>query len=210
MSSFRPHIGTDESGKGDYFGPLVVAAVYLEEKSLASLISAGIKDSKRLSDKRNTQLAEIIRQNCIHSIVALGPERYNTLYAKIRNLNRLLAWAHARAIENVLEQEEVDLAISDKFGSQDYVKGALLKKGKAIELVEKHHAESDPAVACASIVARAEFLSRLAGLSAKYKAELPKGASELVVQAGSRFKATHGMERLGQVAKLHFKTTKKL
>ena len=126
------------------------------------------------------------------------------------NLNRLLAWAHARAIENILEQEEAALAVSDKFGNRDYVRGALLKKGRDIELIEKHHAEEDAAVACASVLARSEFLRRLAKLAATYRAELPKGAAEQVSIAAARFKAEHGRERLAKVAKLHFKITKRL
>ncbi len=210
MSDYRPHIGTDESGKGDYFGPLVVAGVYLEEKDLPDLLAAGVKDSKRLTDKRNLELARVISCRCRHSVVAIGPEKYNQLYSKMRNLNLLLAWGHARAIENILEEEEIGLVVSDKFGNRDYVRGAMLKKGRAIELIEKHHAEEDPAVACASILARSEFLRRLKQLAAQYKFDLPKGAAAQVSLAAARFKAEQGMERLAKVAKLHFKITKRL
>ncbi len=210
MPKYKPHIGTDESGKGDYFGPLVVAAVYLEKKQLDQLISAGVKDSKRLTDNRNIELARLITSLCPHSIIAIGPEKYNELYAKMRNLNHLLAWGHIKAIENVLEQEKAKLVVSDKFGRRDYVTEALRENDETIQVEERHKAEDDPAVACASVLARGEFLRRLAELSTQFKAELPKGASEKVVQAASRFKTKHGPERLAQVAKLHFKITKKI
>src|SRR4029077_1213327 len=93
-------IGTDEAGKGDFFGPLVVAGVYATEATAILLRQIGVRDSKTLSDKRIAEIGVEIRQTCPVNVVAIGPDRYNEMYAKIRNLNRLLAWAHARVIEN--------------------------------------------------------------------------------------------------------------
>jgi translation initiation factor 2B subunit (eIF-2B alpha/beta/delta family) len=123
-------IGTDESGKGDYFGPLVVAAVWADQEIEEKLLGWSVRDSKKITDKRATDLAAHIIVEIPHALVAIGPEKYNELYGKIRNLNRLLAWAHARAIENLLEQVSCDTVIADKFGDEKYIKNALLNRGR--------------------------------------------------------------------------------
>lgn len=201
-------IGTDESGKGDFFGPLVVAAFFLPEGQDEVLRELGVKDSKRTSDGRCLEIAGTLRRAYpYHSVVAIGPEKYNELWAKLRNLNRLLAWGHARAIENILERVPAGKAVTDQFGDEKFVRQALLKKGKDIELVQMPRAEEDLAVAAASILARAEFLSRLRGLSREFGVELPKGASEQVEAAAVRLVKDKGPDVLEKVAKTHFKTT---
>jgi ribonuclease HIII len=203
----RSRIGIDESGKGDYFGPLVVAAVHVTPEIEPDLKLMEVRDSKKISDGRVLEIARDLRQVCKHSIVAIGPQRYNELYAKIGNLNRLLAWGHARALENLLAQADCGLAISDQFGDERYILNALLEKGKRIQLVQRTKAEDDLAVAAASILARAEFLLRLKRLSEEVGTALPKGASNVELAARMVVKK-HGKDRLGTVAKLHFKTTK--
>jgi ribonuclease HIII len=203
----RERIGIDESGKGDYFGPLVIAAVLVTPASEPDLKLMQVRDSKRISDGRILEMAPDIRQVCTHSVVAIGPQRYNDLYAKIRNLNRLLAWGHARALENILARTECGLAISDQFGDERFIVNALLEKGKRIRLVQRPKAEDDLAVAAASILARAEFLMRLGRLSDEVGTTLPKGASAAVELAARMVIKKHGRERLATVAKLHFKTT---
>lgn len=199
------HIGVDESGKGDYFGPLVIAACYVDDWHLAEL--EGVKDSKKLTDQVAIRLAETIRKTCPYSIVAIGPAKYNELYSRHKNLNKLLSWGHAQAIENVLEKQASALAISDQFGDPSYIRWLLEKKGQKIELRSLVRAESDIAVAAASILARAEFLRRLKQLSEQFGVTLPKGASQAVIEAGKAFVRKHGEGELGNVAKLHFKTT---
>src|SRR5579863_2604036 len=156
------HIGVDESGKGDYFGPLVVAACYVGPEHLAEL--EGVKDSKKLTDNMALKLADQIKRYCPHNVIAIGPSKYNELYEKFRNLNRLLAWGHARAIENVLEQQPADRVISDQFADPAGLKRSLFEKGRTVELRSMVRAEADIAVAAASVLARAEFLNRLARL----------------------------------------------
>jgi len=203
-------IGIDESGKGDYFGPLVIAAVFVTPALEQDLALMQVRDSKKISDGRILELAPDIRLLCPHSLVAIGPQRYNELYAKIKNLNRLLAWGHARALENLLQQVECDLAIADQFGDERLILNALQVKGKQIRLVQRTKAESDLAVAAASILARAEFLQRLDRLSQELNTTLPKGASPAVELAGRMVVKKYGRDRLGTVAKLHFKTTKQV
>ena len=203
-------IGIDESGMGDYFGPLVIAAVFVTPALEQDLALMQVRDSKKISDGRILELAPDIRLLCPHSLVAIGPQRYNELYAKIKNLNRLLAWGHARALENLLQQVECDLAIADQFGDERLILNALQVKGKQIRLVQRTKAESDLAVAAASILARAEFLQRLDRLSQELNTTLPKGASPAVELAGRMVVKKYGRDRLGTVAKLHFKTTKQV
>jgi ribonuclease HIII len=201
-------IGVDESGKGDYFGPLVIAACYVGPEHLAEL--DGVKDSKKLTDALALKLSLTIKRVCPHALVVIGPAKYNELYAKIANLNRLLAWGHARAIEDILGKVECDHVISDQFADPSGLKRALMEKGRTVRLESRVRAEADIAVAAASVLARAEFLRRLKGLADQWETELPKGAGANVDQAARVFVANKGRENLPQVAKMHFKTTQKL
>jgi ribonuclease HIII len=200
-------IGIDESGKGDYFGPLVIAGVYVSPDQEDMLRQLGVRDSKAVSDKKAAELARQIRELCPFTIVAIGPERYNSLHTSFKNLNKLLAWGHARTIENLLEKVSCERVVADQFGDERFLNSALMAKGRTIMLIQKPRAEEEVAVAAASIIARAEFLRRLQELSTRFGVALPKGASDLVITAGKKFVKRHGAEALGQVAKLHFRTT---
>ncbi len=206
----KGHIGTDESGKGDYFGPLVVAGVFILDEQQKVLAELGVKDSKRFSDNRVREFANLIKKGYKHSLVAIGPEKYNELYSKLRNLNRILAWAHSRAIENILEHVHCALAVTDQFGDEAYVLNALMKKGRNIELIQRPKAEEDLAVAAASILARAEFLKRLYFLSQDVGIDLPKGSPPFVVETGVKLVKMHEVQILDRVAKKHFKVTKRI
>lgn len=213
MTTDRPfksieRIGIDESGKGDYFGPLVIAAVFVDATTHGELKLMEVRDSKKISDGRILEMAPDIKTICPHSIIAIGPQKYNELYAKIKNLNRLLAWGHAKALENLLERGVTcERAISDQFGDERLILNVLQEKGRKIVLEQRPKAESDLAVAAASILARAEFLLRLKRLSNEVGTTLPKGASPAVELAAKMIIKKHGRDRLGTVAKLHFKTT---
>jgi ribonuclease HIII len=206
----KGHIGTDESGKGDYFGPLVVAGVFILDEQQKVLSELGVKDSKRFSDNRVREFADLIKKGYKHSLVVIGPEKYNELYLKLRNLNRILAWAHSRAIENLLEEVHCTQAVTDQFGDKVYVLNALMKKGRNIELIQRPKAEEDLAVAAASILARAEFLKRLYFLSQDVGIDLPKGSPPFAVEAGIKAVKAHGIQILDKVAKKHFKVTKRI
>ena len=201
-------IGIDESGKGDYFGPLVIAAVHVTPRLEEDLLALNVRDSKKIADSVIRKLEVDIKTLCRHSVIAIGPERYNELYGKIRNLNRLLAWGHAKALETLLEQVPCERAIADQFGDERLILNALQEKGRQITLEQRHKGEDDIAVAAASIVARAEFVRRLERLAAHWGMPLPKGASQAVEDAAKALVRKHGQEGLAKVAKLHFKTTK--
>ncbi|MBM3848027.1 MAG: ribonuclease HIII, partial [Verrucomicrobia bacterium] len=211
-----PRFGVDESGKGDFFGPMCVAGVYLNASIVPIWTKAGVRDSKSVgSDKGIAQLAELIQETpgCVWTVVPIGNEAYNRLYRTMKSVNSILAWGHARVIENLMLQKHrmnppPVRAISDQFAAtQQVVANAMMSLGRELELVQRHKAESDLAVAAASILARNEFVTRLARLSKDCGISLPKGASSAVEAAAKEYVARHGAEALGKVAKLHFRTS---
>ena len=210
LHRFKRRIGSDESGKGDYFGPLVVAAVLLPDADTERLlVERGVRDSKLVPDAEAELLGSLIAARCPHEVVVLHPPRYNELHQKTGNLNKILAWAHARAIEDLLARHpDVDTVTVDQFAKGPRLQDALFERGRAAVVREAPRAESeDAAVAAASILARAEFLRELAALRQRHGIRLPKGAGPPVVDAGRAFVRRHGRSALSEVAKVHFATT---
>ena len=206
-----PHMGVDESGKGDFFGPLVIAAAYVDETIAKDLKALNVRDSKTITtDKAAQDLAKKIRARLGDKfvVVSIGPTAYNRLYATMGSVNRILAWGHARAIENLLEKVPTcPRALSDQFGPEQQIQRALQQKGRQIKLEQRHKAESDIAVAAASILARSGFLTAMDKLGEKYGVKLPKGASDKVKQVAGEIAKKHGGAAFLEVAKCHFKTT---
>lgn len=202
-------IGIDEAGKGDYFGPLVVAAARVERDQLGWLAELGVADSKALTDKRAKALAPLLEEALPIEQVILLPPKYNELYGEIGNLNVMLGWAHAAAAEKVLERADAELILSDQFSKSNHVKRQLKTIGRTKRFTQRTKAESDPAVAAASVVARATFLRCLERLGRDAGFTLPKGASSPVLQAAKRWVRERGPDSLVSVAKLHFRTTEK-
>ncbi|HEY1716845.1 MAG TPA: ribonuclease HIII [Verrucomicrobiae bacterium] len=210
-----PRIGVDESGKGDFFGPLSIAGVYVNAKVIAAWKELGIRDSKNISsDKKISELAEKIRTTpgCVVDSVVIGNEAYNRLYTKMKSVNTLLAWGHARVIENLLgKRYQMNpppvKAISDQFAaSKSVIEKALMAQGKGLQLVQRHKAEEDIAVAAASILARDEFVKGLAKLEKQFEMKLPKGASAAVDAAAKKIVEERGAGDLAKISKLHFRT----
>lgn len=208
---FAPHFGIDESGKGDYFGPLVIAGAYTDAPVARALKAAGVMDSKRISSaKRIRELAATIREipGIATSVVAIGPERYNQMFRSFGNLNRLLAWGHAKVIENLAAQRpQCPRALSDQFARPEVLARALNQQGVDIQLDQRTKGESDVAVAAASILARERFIDWIDKTSSAGGVTLPLGASAAVIDAAREIVSRHGPEALSKVAKLHFKTT---
>ena len=209
-----PHFGVDESGKGDYFGPLVVAGVYTDERCAAELVRIGCRDSKAISDdKKIHAIAEKIKKTAgvVYEVICIGPRRYNELYEEIGNLNRLLAWAHARVIAALHEKmPSCPRALSDQFANEWVLKRALGQRRIPVQLEQRTKAESDVAVAAASILARDRFVQWMQKTAAASNCPMPLGCGPHVTRAAQHFVATHGHDRLPDVAKLHFKVTQKL
>ncbi|PYJ59133.1 MAG: ribonuclease HIII [Verrucomicrobia bacterium] len=209
-----PRLGVDESGKGDFFGPLCVAGVYVNESVVKAWENSGVRDSKDISsDSKIAELTKLIRDTpgCVTSVVPIGNEAYNRLYRRMKSVNAILAWGHSRAIENLMGQKHrmnppPVRAISDQFAADKAtVANALMSLGRDIELIQRHKAEADLAVAAASILARHEFVTRLAALEKQFGMKFPKGASGAVDEAAREFVARHGTEGLANVAKMHFR-----
>jgi len=203
----RPHIGLDEAGKGDFFGPLCIAAVYADADHIQKLLEAGVKDSKQISDAPILKLADKIRKLVPYTVIRLFPQKYNDLHAKFKNLNRLLAWAHTAALADMIKKTGCKLAIIDQFADKHVMENALLQKKLDVQLEQRTKGEEDLVVAAASILARAAFLEGLESLSKEHDFPLPKGASSLVIEAGKKLVAKLGRDVLEKVAKTHFKTT---
>ena len=209
---FAPHFGIDESGKGDFFGPLVIAGAYVDRGIAHSWRDAGIQDSKAISsDARIRALADVIRQTpgATQNVVVIGPGRYNVLYKKFGNLNRLLAWGHARVIENLLESRaDCPRALSDQFANPSLLRRALLERGRGIQLEQRTKAESDPAVAAASVLAREGFINWLERHGREFGVKLPRGASAEVKRIAKELVAKHSASVLERLCKVHFKTAR--
>jgi ribonuclease HIII len=205
-------IGTDESGKGDYFGPLVVAGVFLNPDLENNLSSIGVKDSKINTDDQNIRMADRIKISLgpkHYYVLQIRPDKYNQLYAKLKNLNHILAWAHSRALENLLTRVECSFAIVDQFAYEETILKALSSKGKQIEIFQTAKAERDMAVAAASILARESFLNGLEELGQKIGVKLLKGASSFVDTQIKEIYDTLGPKTLASVGKTHFKNSQK-
>lgn len=197
-------IGGDESGKGDFFGPLCVAAVFADSEAIEALAKLGVRDSKALTDKKIGALCEKIRSLCTVESITLFPNKYNELYAKFSNLNRLLAWAHAACVHNLVAKKPSSTIIIDQFESSGATKRAFAQKNLP-EPVLRVRAESDIVVASASIIARGLFVNGMHQLSKKIGFELPKGGSTRATVAAKKIAHELGKEALKEFVKLHFK-----
>src|SRR6266853_1329357 len=207
---FRPHFGVDESGKGDFFGPLVISGVYVDAGIARKFLDAGVQDSKRIgSDARIRALADSIRKDSLGLVdtVLVGPERYNDLYEKFENLNKLLGWGNARVIENLLEKKpDCPRSLSDQFADARVIEQSLLRHGRTIAVQHRPRAESDIAVAAASILAREAFINWLDREGKNLGVRLERGVSPAVKAAAGRLVEGKGPKILREVAKVHFRT----
>jgi ribonuclease HIII len=206
---FEPHFGIDESGKGDFFGPLVIAGAYTDREITRQFLAAGIQDSKAIkSDARIRALADTIRSTpgVSFEVVCISPKRYNELYASFANLNKLLAWGHAKVIGCLhAKRPDCPRALSDQFANPKQLSAALAKRDIPLLLEQRTKAESDIAVAAASILARACFIDWLRDTGSLLGMKLPRGVSQEVRDVAARLSEQHGEDYLGEVGKVHFK-----
>ena len=207
---FTAHAGLDESGKGDFFGPVIAATVIAEQPAIEGWLKAGVKDSKRLADSQILKLDGLIRKTAGAAVKTCycGMPKYNELMLRPHaNLNRLLAWQHATALEQALNEKWVPWGLLDQFSKQPLTQRELAKKAvKNFELKMRVRAEEDPVVAAASVVARAEYVRVMKALSLKFGAPLQKGASGKVKEQAAAILERFGAPALRDFAKLHFRT----
>ncbi len=205
MTKYKKIIGVDESGKGDFFGPLVIGALLASEEENDFLQNLGVRDSKLISDNKLLTIDERLRDHFPTAVLVIMPEEYNQKYEVIKNLNKLLAWGHASIIDQILIDNEADLAISDKFGKSELIENELRKIDRTIEIKQFVRGESILQVAAGSIIARAAFLRTMSKLSSQFKFDIPRGASAKVDEAGRQLVDIYGVSTLKKLAKLHFK-----
>ena len=219
-SENEPHIGTDEAGKGDFFGPLVTAGVFVDERTARLLRTLDVRDSKLVGDRELRGLATNIR-NVVEeekrAVIVVAPKRYNELYKQMRsegkNLNTLLAWAHTRAIEDLIGHGlRPKFILSDQFGDKRYIESRLMVDTRlsGVPVLQMHRAEADVAVAAASILARDAFLGWLDQAGKTLGLTVPKGASPKVIETGKLLVSRMGAEGLKDYAKVSFKTLQKV
>lgn len=210
MAETRRVAGVDESGKGDFFGPLVVAAFLADDCKADDLAALGVRDGKLIADKKILQIDEQLCADFPHEILVVEPSDYNRRYALIKNLNKLLAEGHAEVIDRLLKDEQADLVISDKFGKSELVEQALAARGQTVPLQQMVRGERIIQVAAASILARATFIREMEKLSDLYGITIPKGAAAQVDEAGRMIVRRHGIESLSNLAKTHFKNYRRV
>ncbi len=207
---YSEYIGTDETGKGDYFGPLVICAMYVDPKSQVFLQNTGVKDSKELTDQNINKIAKQIKKELPNNfnIILITPEKYNQLYEKFQNVNKLLDWAHSKAIENLLETFDCKTVITDQFSKRELTISNNIKFSK-INFIQTPKAERYIGVAAASIMAR-NAMNNWFNKKEKEGYNLLKGASSNVKERAKEIVQRYGQNKLITLAKLHFKTTNQI
>ncbi len=209
-----PTAGSDETGKGDFLGPLVVAAAFVRPGQEALLAEYGVRDSKQMTDRLATEAADLLRRTVPFEVVVIQPPRYNELHAEMGgNLNRLLAWAHGKALEGLLAKPacaDAGAVVVDQFSKGPLLRRALGPRAGALPLEERPRAESNPAVAAASVLARDAFLAALRRLGEEVGVPLHKGAGAPTDASARKVMAKGGRELLSRVAKMHFKNAEKV
>ena len=200
-------IGTDEAGKGDYFGPLVITGVAIKRKDLEILQTLGVDDSKAIADGRVQEMVLGITALCEVETIIISAAKYNQLHPQMRSVNRMLAWGHGKAIEALLERTDASWVLIDRFAQMPQIRRGFGPLGLAANIDAWPKAEEDPAVAAASIIARAAYLRSLASLSKRYGLQIKSGAGAPTLAVARRFVSMHGKEALNEVAKVHFATT---
>ena len=213
--TWKQWIGSDESGKGDFFGPLVICSFFCRKDMVENLQKWGVRDSKLLNDEAIYKTAKLVLQayGSHAKVIILKPDKYNALYADFRKqgkkLNEMMTWMHSKAITDLLKEYPCEGVLIDQFQKNSNL-SKQIKKNYNTTVLERTQAESDIAVAAASIIARYHFLETLTSLRRKYGIEFPKGASHGVIEAAREFVARYGKDRLVEVAKTHFVTYQKV
>jgi len=204
------YVGSDECGKGDFFGPLIIAAVYTDKKNLIELKKIGVRDSKEFNENQihhlSLRIKEIIKDNYV--VVQINPEKYNRLYKSFKNLNEMLNWAHSKAVDELLDKVNCNIVITDKFSNND-LKVSSNMKHNSVEFIQEVGAEKYTAVAAASIIARDCFNFWFRSIAQK-RFYLPKGSSNIVQEKARHLFKEIGEQEFAKIAKLHFKTFSKI
>lgn len=210
LSEPSEYIGSDECGKGDFFGPLVTAAVFVDKETQNKLRRVGVRDSKDLTESQITELARLIKISIAdnYEVIKINPAKYNQLYDHFKNLNKLLNWAHSKAIDTLLQRTNCKTVITDKFSNKE-LNVTMKADHSSVEFIQETGAEKFVGVAAASILARNEF-NQWFNQQKKIGHNFPKGSSDAVIEAATRLNQKFNGDKLNEYVKLHFKTLKKI
>ena len=204
-----PLIGSDEAGKGDYFGPLTVCAVYADEKMFSELRAAGIKDSKKLTDKKIDEFKDIIIEICpYYCVVEVKNRQFNDMHAKVNNINEILAHAHAACIKNLYQKTKCENVLIDKFANEYRMENEL--RELPLHITQRPKAEQNIAVAAASILARYTYMTRLKSMSEEYGIDFCAGAGTQADICANKFAEIYGKDKLYDICKISYKNTQRV
>lgn len=211
-SPFFPQIGSDEVGTGDFFGPVIVVASYVEKKDMERLKELGITDSKKMEDNHIMDIGPILVKEFPYSALSLSPLQYNELYQKGENLNSIKAKMHNRVLLNLKKRFPSASPCMDQFAEEGLYYSYLRKEGEVLEGIafSTKGELAFPSVALASVLARYSFLRKMGKMSQEHSFPFPLGAGNGVEEAGREFVAEKGEGKLKEVAKMNFKTASKI
>ena len=207
-----PQAGSDEVGTGDYFGPVCVCASYVTQDNVDFLIKLGVRDSKQMSDADMLKIGPLLMERIPHSLLIVPPQKYNQVHES-NNLNAIKAKLHNQAYINLAKKIELpSFKIIDQFTPETSYYRYLKNEPQIICGIHFETKAEDKylSVAVGSIISRYGFLKTWEEMEKKYNMTLPKGSGDQVDIVAQAFVERYGLERLGEIAKLHFKNTEKI
>ena len=207
-----PQAGSDEVGTGDYFGPVCVCASYVAKDDVDFLIKLGVRDSKQMSDADMLKIGPLLMERIPHSLLIVPPQKYNQVHES-NNLNAIKAKLHNQAYINLAKKIELpSFKIIDQFTPETSYYRYLKNEPQIVRGIHFETKAEDKylSVAVGSIISRYGFLKTWEEMEQKYNMTLPKGSGDKVDIVAQAFVERYGLERLGEIAKLHFKNTEKI
>lgn len=211
-TSRYPQAGSDEVGTGDYFGPVCVCASYVTKDDVNFLVKLGVRDSKQMSDADMLKIGPLLMERIPHSLLIVPPQKYNQVHES-NNLNAIKAKLHNQAYINLAKKIELpSFKIIDQFTPETSYYRYLKNEPQIIRGIHFETKAEDKylSVAVGSIISRYGFLKTWEEMEQKYNMTLPKGSGDKVDVVAQEFVERYGFDRLGEVAKLHFKNTEKI
>lgn len=205
-------VGSDEVGTGDYYGPIVVTASYVNKDDIPFLTELGVKDSKKLSDEQILKIVPKIIKKIKYKTIMLSNKEYNKNYGKDMNMNKIKAVLHNKVLTEMVKDNEYDYIVVDQFEPESsYYKhlSEVPSPLKGITFITKAE-DKCLSVACSSLISRYIFVKEIDKLGDKYGIFLPKGANYYVEDVGIKLVEKYGVNVLKEVAKLNFSNTDRI
>lgn len=211
---FISSIGSDEVGTGDFFGPVVVTASYVDKKDIRFLEDLGVRDSKKVNDEKIIKIAPEIIKKIPYVTTILSNTEYNKNYSTDINMNKIKALLHNKALRELLSKDNYnyDMIVMDQFAKPFVYFNYLKEMNNVVRNIKftTHAEDKCLSVAVSSIISRYIFLKEMKKLSEELNMTLPKGASTLVDEVGKQIVSKYGKDKLNNIAKLNFKNKEKI